>query len=166
VEELFKNLGIEWKILIAQAINFGILLFVLTKFVYKPITKVLDARAKTIEKVNKNADEMEKKLSDIAENEKMILQEARIKSNQIITAAEKTAKENADRISSEAEMRLKETLKNEKDNLAKERDRVMSDIKKDVGEIISAAIQKISTDSIDDKSRQRMVEEAKKSIQV
>ena len=42
--ELFGKLGIEWKLLLAQGLNFILLLIILRKFLYKPILKMLDER--------------------------------------------------------------------------------------------------------------------------
>ena len=50
MSELFSKLGIDWKLLIAQIINFLVLLFVLYKFAYRPILSMLEKRTKKIEK--------------------------------------------------------------------------------------------------------------------
>ena len=41
---MFETLGIQWVKLIAQTINFSIVLFVLWKFAYKPVFAMLEAR--------------------------------------------------------------------------------------------------------------------------
>ncbi len=46
--DLVHALGIQWSALIAQMVNFSILIFVLAKFVYKPVLKVIDDRRDTI----------------------------------------------------------------------------------------------------------------------
>lgn len=43
-----EALGIDPKLFIGQIINFLILLFILTKFAYKPIVKLLDDRRQKI----------------------------------------------------------------------------------------------------------------------
>ena len=45
-----EALGIDIKLLVVQIINFGILFFVLKKFLYTPILKLLDERKKEVEK--------------------------------------------------------------------------------------------------------------------
>lgn len=47
--ELFTNLGINGKLLFAQAANFLLVLFILQKFVFKRVLAFLEARQKTIE---------------------------------------------------------------------------------------------------------------------
>ncbi len=43
------KLGIEPKLILAQLVNFGIIMFVLTKLLYKPILSMLEKRRKKIE---------------------------------------------------------------------------------------------------------------------
>lgn len=47
--ELFNALGVDLKILFAQLVNFAILFFVLYKFAYKPLLKLIDDRKDMIE---------------------------------------------------------------------------------------------------------------------
>lgn len=57
--ELLSKLGVDWKLLIAQMVNFGILLTVLTYFVYKPLLNLLDARRERVAKAMKEAKRIE-----------------------------------------------------------------------------------------------------------
>ncbi len=60
--ELITKLGIDWKLLVAQIVNFTILLVVLYKFVYGPVLAMLEKRTKTIEKGLHDAKVSEEKL--------------------------------------------------------------------------------------------------------
>ena len=44
MEEIAKVFGIHWKLLAAQMVNFSIALFVLHRYVYKPIFAILEKR--------------------------------------------------------------------------------------------------------------------------
>ena len=46
--QLLSQLGIDWKLFLSQAVNFFILLLVLTFFVYKPLIKIVKERNKRI----------------------------------------------------------------------------------------------------------------------
>ena len=48
--DVFAKLGIDWKLLIAQAVNFGILFLVLRRFAYKPMLDFLENRSAQIDK--------------------------------------------------------------------------------------------------------------------
>jgi F-type H+-transporting ATPase subunit b len=48
MEEITKVFGIDWRLFIIQAINFGLVVFLLSKFLYKPILNVIEERRKII----------------------------------------------------------------------------------------------------------------------
>ena len=64
--ELLHSLGIDWRLFLAQLVNFTILLAILYRFLYKPILKLLRERTEQIDQGLKNAAEAEKKLATTA----------------------------------------------------------------------------------------------------
>jgi F-type H+-transporting ATPase subunit b len=89
---VFDSLGINLTYLIGQIINFGILLFVLTKFLYKPILKILDERAKKIAQGLKAAEEniQQKEKMDATKKEQMMQTRAEVE--KILAQAKQEAK--------------------------------------------------------------------------
>src|SRR3989338_11698691 len=65
--EILNQFGVNPILLLAQVVNFLILLLILKKFLYKPILKVLEERKKKIEESLKNTEEIEKKLQETNE---------------------------------------------------------------------------------------------------
>ena len=57
--ELFAAFGIDWKLLLAQSVNFLIVFGGLTYFLYKPLMRALAAREEKIAKGVKDAEEAE-----------------------------------------------------------------------------------------------------------
>lgn len=80
--------------IILQALNFGILLFVLTKFLYKPILKIIEQRA---QKIDQGLTAAEK---NIAEREKLELLKKQELKKAEITAAKivEVAKNEAEKV--------------------------------------------------------------------
>lgn len=60
-----EALGINWKILIGQLINFAILFFLLKRFAYKPFLSILEKRRTKIEEGIKKSEQAEKSLQEI-----------------------------------------------------------------------------------------------------
>ena len=75
--ELITKLGIDWKLLIAQVINFFILLFVLHRFAYRPILKMLKKRTDTIDKSLSDVKQIEKNLAESNQKKDELLRTAR-----------------------------------------------------------------------------------------
>lgn len=83
---------IELNQILFQALNFGILLFVLTKFLFKPILKILDDRSDRIEKGLKAAEKSIAAQEKLEEKKAAELAAAEKKANALIAAAKAESK--------------------------------------------------------------------------
>ncbi|MEI7809508.1 MAG: ATP synthase F0 subunit B, partial [Verrucomicrobiota bacterium] len=89
--ELLQTLGIQWTKLIPQLFNFGIVLWVLWKFAYKPVFTMLDARQKKIAEGIANADKIKVELAQTEAERQRILNQAGDVANQMIEQAREAA---------------------------------------------------------------------------
>lgn len=105
MEQLFTAFGIDGKLLIAQAVNFGVLFVALTYLLYKPTMKTLDERRAKVAKGVEDAEEAEKKLAeaDVTVGEK--LKGAESEAEGIVASAREAATGEKARIVKEAETR-------------------------------------------------------------
>lgn len=87
------GLGIDWKLLIAEIVNFAILLFLLKKFLYKPFTNILEQRRAKIEEGIKKSEDAEKSLQKIRSLADDIKYKSEQKAKEIIVNAEKKAQD-------------------------------------------------------------------------
>ena len=81
---VIETLGINGKLLLAQLINFGIVVFVMWRWVYKPLMKMMDERAKEIAGGLKNAKEAELQLSSASSEKEALLNAARAEAHAIL----------------------------------------------------------------------------------
>lgn len=158
--ELLHNLGIDWKLLLAQIVNFLVLLFVLYKFAYGPVLKLLNERTSKIEKGLKDAEDAGKKLSEMAEKEKEVLVEARKEAQEIITKAEAVAVKSKDEIMANAKQQSEKVFADAQKKIETERDKMMEDVKKQVAELVAMAAEKVIGEKIDDKKDRELIEKA------
>jgi F-type H+-transporting ATPase subunit b len=85
---LLAVLGIDWKIFIAQIVNFVIVLLVLWRFAYRPLVKILNERSKKIDQSLKDAAEIEKRLADVKNEQANLLASAQNQAQELIRQAE------------------------------------------------------------------------------
>ncbi len=90
-----EQLGIDPRLIIAQIVNFGIILFLLTKILYKPVLTFLEKRKKEIADGVAMAENMKVEEKKVLEKQEKILAEARKQAKAMIDDAKKTAKEEA-----------------------------------------------------------------------
>lgn len=111
MSELFEAFGVNWKLLLVQAVNFGLLLSVLTYFLYKPVLRIIDERQKKIAEGVKTAEEAARKLADAKMEGDGIVGTASREAEQLVAAARSRADEKGNEIVKAAEARANAVIK-------------------------------------------------------
>jgi F-type H+-transporting ATPase subunit b len=81
---LIHAFGLDWKLLITQVINFGLVLFVLWYFLYKPTMAMIDTRQKKIARGVEDADKAREERKNADKEKKQILSKANIEAVRIV----------------------------------------------------------------------------------
>jgi F-type H+-transporting ATPase subunit b len=89
--ELFNRLGIDISLLIAQIINFGLLLIILRKFVYAPIVARIEKDEHELRKAQELSKILEEKQRVFEVTKKKEVSEAKQRAQDIIEEAESIA---------------------------------------------------------------------------
>ena len=108
--ELVHQLGLDWKLLLSQGVNFLILLTVLTMLVYRPLSRLIEERRKKIEFGLMGAEEAEKRLKEIDRIKSEKIGEAEKIALNIVGESEKRGQKRFDEIVKIAEVRANEVL--------------------------------------------------------
>ena len=95
---------IEVNQILFQVLNFGLLLFVLTKFLFKPILNILDTRADRVQKGLAAAEKSLKEQEKLEERKAKELAEAEKKASAIISASRAESKKLASEIVAAAKL--------------------------------------------------------------
>ncbi len=129
--------------LIAQVLNFLILVYVLAKFAYKPVVRIMDERKNKIandldaaEKAKEEAEAVKAQYADKLANAK---QEAQA----IIDNARKTAQAAHDKIMAETKAEQDQVMASAKEAIALEKKKAMDDIRTQVISLSMIAASKI-----------------------
>jgi F-type H+-transporting ATPase subunit b len=160
MDALVQTFHIDLKLLIAQIINFTIVLFVLYKFAYKPILKAMNERSGKIEKGLKDAEEAFKKLRETEEKEKELLAKARQDAQVILETAEKSALKNKEELLLEAKKKSDEIVANTQKQLEDEKRKMLSEIKSEIADLVVAATGKIIDEKLDSSKDNEIIEKA------
>lgn len=162
--DILKDFGIQPTLLLAQIVNFLIILFLLKKFFYKPITRVLEDRKKRIEESLKNADLIEEKLAKTQEQSAQIIKDAQNNAQELIREAKKHAQEIVDTASKQAKASMEESVKNAQSMIEAEKQKAIEAVKEDTIHITAAVIKKVLGKSMSTSARDAMTKEAAKEM--
>ncbi len=150
---------------IVVLINFGIMLWILNRFLFKPIGKILDERSAQIkQELEQSEEHLSQAEADRAEA-KRILTQARAESQ----AAVSRAMDQAEQFKRELELKIRadaETFK-AKAQLALESERkaVLDHLRQEASQVAMVGAEKILEDVLDDAMRQRLKQAALLQIQ-
>jgi len=150
--EALEGLGIDWKLLVAQIINFLILLFLLRFFLYKPIVNILSQRKEKIAKGIKDAEEAAERLNKASKESREILTQASLESEKIIKSAKQDMEEQTQKQIEQTKLKAQQILKLSREQAAKEQEKIVVQAKREITDLavtISEKVMEIKVDKND-----------------
>ncbi len=135
--------GVHWKLLVIQMINFAVLLVLLERFVYRPLLKVLDERAKKVADAMREADETKVLRSRATAEREAIILNAREEANTLATNVRAAADEKALGILHDAQARAEAALHDARIRAEGERVETLRAAEKEIAKLALLGAEKI-----------------------
>lgn len=149
MDSFIETFHIDWKIIIAQAINFGVVLAVFYFFALKPIKKVMKERTERIEKGLSDANHHAQVLELTQKESEEILSKVRAQGHELWKEAKEEAETKKQKMLEEAKVEVQSMLDNTKKILESEKARILDEAKVEVVSLVVRATEKILEDDID-----------------
>ncbi len=110
MDQIISTFGIDWKLLLAQSINFVLLLAVLSYFLYKPVVSMLNTRQEMAKKAVADAHAAEKALNEIESTRTEKIQLAEKDAQEMVARAKASTDESRVAVLKEAAARAENVL--------------------------------------------------------
>ena len=162
--ELLKNLGVDGPKLIAQLINFGIVLLVLWKFAYKPVLEMLETRRQKIAKSMDEAEQIKAELAETQAERDKVMAEANQKAEKLITDAKEAAKQVGKAEGERAVKQAEEIIRKAREATEADRERMMAELKAEIGRLVVETTAKVSGKVLTTEDQQRLIDETNKEL--
>lgn len=143
MEQIISVFGINWKLLLIQGVNFGLLLFVLHRYLYKPILSMIDMRRLKIERAIKHAEQAEAELGEAEAEKASILRSAVEKGDEMIGAAKKRAETEEHNIVKDAHRKAVHLLNEAERRTAREHEEMLQKTEREVARMVVLGVEKI-----------------------
>ena len=143
MEELIRNFGIDWKLLVAQVVNFAILFFLLKKFAYGPVLEILRKRRDEIKKGIEMRAEAEKTLGEVGEIKAKTAQQAEMDALALVAHAEETAGKRTEEIVNDATARGEALVAEAKQKATKEVEKMTEAVTREAEILVRDGIAKV-----------------------
>ncbi|MBI4049425.1 MAG: F0F1 ATP synthase subunit B [Candidatus Doudnabacteria bacterium] len=163
-EGVLGTLGINWRLFIAQLINFGIILYIFWRWIVRPLGKTLTDRQARIEQGLRNATAMDEERKKFEEQKVQDLRKIRTEADQIIRSATDTATKMKQEIIHEAQSQTDKLVDQTRQSLAAEKEQMLREVKTEVATLVVTASEKILRSKLDPRKDHELINESLKSI--
>ena len=164
--ELLTKLGIDWRLLIAQLVNFTILLAVLYRFLYKPVLKLLHDRSQKIEQGLKNAEAVEVRLKEAAALYETKTREARAEVAKILEATKKEADAMRGELAGSAQKEAEKIVEAGRTRLAVEKAKIMHEAEAELADLVAHATEHVLGQAMTPEIDKKLIEEAVRKVRM
>lgn len=139
MNELIHKLGIDWRLLIANAVTFLIVVWILKRYAFKPILRVLDERRRLAEKTVTDQKEAEAVRHSADEQHTEIVREARQQAGEIMVHARADADGLIEREKHAAQKMSQQIQTQAAAEARRERERIMAAARAELANVVVEA---------------------------
>ncbi len=155
---------IEPSVVIYAIVNFLILVAVLTKFLYKPIIKMMDDRQKSIDTA---LDEAQKAKEAVAGTEERIaaqLAEARNEADAILEKARAKAEQSKTEILAEARSAAEQMRSDAAKEIQQEKEQALADLKGQIADLALLATERLLAEQLTESQKHSLMDQYVKDV--
>jgi F-type H+-transporting ATPase subunit b len=164
ITQIFSNFGVTWPKFIAQVILFLLVYWVLNKYAFGPVLKMLNERRRRIEEGQHNAEKIKKQLAEA----ELRYQEVLRKANEEATKLLEQARSSSDAIS---QKQLQQAIKDAEgiiakaqDTIVQERNKMIYEVKKEMVGLVVNTTAKVVGKVLTPEDQKRLSEETVKQL--
>jgi len=155
----FASLGINLPLLVVFIINFIILFILLRLFLYKPVLRMLDERAKRIKEGMELAEASKKEYEQAKSEVQKQMEKGRQEAQALIAQALQTGERLKEESREEALKQAQGIIDRTRAELESERQKMMDSLRKEFVDIAISAAEKVIRETLDKERHRKLIEE-------
>lgn len=161
MESIINTFHIDYKIIIAQIFNFGIVFVVLYIYALKPLSKLMKERSEKIEKGINDAKSNAEILTNTKAEYEEVLAKARKEADKIFQDGKKEAESKKTLMLEKAKEEVAIMIEGGKKNLENEKLKIIGEAKEEIASISIKIAEKILSSKIDGSFDEKTMKELK-----
>jgi F-type H+-transporting ATPase subunit b len=151
-------------LMIWTIIVFGITLFVLWKFAFGPIQKIIDERRTRIRQALEEADHARSEARKLLEEHRELRARARGEGEEILAEARRVADSMRERVREETEADRQRRLEETRKQVEAETQRALEEIRAEIANLALVAAERVTRQALDRPEQRRLIDEAIKDL--
>lgn len=158
------KLGINPTLILFQVINFFVLMFILKKFLYKPILSMFDKRKENVEKTEALRQELDKEKNALGDEKAKLLSEAKEEANTLLTDVHKQTEEIRRRAEDDARKQAEHIIERAEEQTSALEAQLRQELTEDAKKTALSVAEKVLRDTITDQQRAQILEQTAKEF--
>ncbi len=162
--EVLGKIGFDWQVALANLVNFIVIFFVLRKFAWGPIQKVISERQSKIDQGLEDAERAKGELLMAEEIKSKKIDEAKAEANRAIGDAQNKA-DGIMASAKEESLAMRESILKEAENdAAIKKNSVYGEVEKEFGNLVLAGMEKVLKENMNPEMQKSYIEKSLKSF--
>ena len=159
-----SELGIDWRMLIAQLISFSIVFFVLWRFAYKPVFAMFEARRQKIAEGLANAEKIKAQLAKTENDRQAVLTQAGEMADKMIEEARAAAARVREVETQKAIAAAEQIIAKAREATTQDHARMLAELKREVGRLVVQTTTTVTGKILTAEDQRRLAEETEKQL--
>jgi F-type H+-transporting ATPase subunit b len=152
-------LGLNLPGLIAQLVNFAILLVVLRLFLWKPVMRMIQERKERIEAGLRASEQAQQAASESHEESRRALEEARSEGRDLIARAQETANRVRTDMEEQARREADQIVARAREEIERERQQAVQTLRAEFADLTVLAAERVVGQSLDRQAHQQLIDD-------
>ncbi len=153
------ELGLNIPLLVAQVINFFIVLLVLRLFLYKPVLAMLDRRAQRVREGVEAAEQSKERATQAEQEVAQQLEQARQQGQTLVAQAQEASNRIQEEARAQARRDAETLLERARSEIQLERDQAIGELRREFADLTVSAAEKVIGQSLDRQAHRRLIDE-------
>jgi len=164
ITEILSKFGVDWPHFIAQLILFLIVYFVLNRFAFAPLLKVLEERRKRIEEGQLNAEKIKKQLAEAELRYQEVLRKANDDAQVMLDESRKNNEAFSQREMEKAVKESASIVERARHEITSERNRMVDEVRREMVSLVVKTTAQVAGKILTHEDQKRLSEEAAKEL--
>jgi F-type H+-transporting ATPase subunit b len=163
-ERIVTTFGVDWPHLLAQVVSFCIVCFILYRFAYRPVLRMLEMRRQQIAQGLANAEQIKTELARTEAQRLEVMTQANAQANKIIEEARATASRLQEQEAQKAIAVAEQIVARAREATAQDYARMLAELKREVGRLVVQTSATVVGKILTPEDQRRLAEETAKEL--
>jgi F-type H+-transporting ATPase subunit b len=152
-------LGFNLPALVAQIVNFTILLLLLRLFLWKPILRLLDERKRRIEEGLQRSEQAATAAAESEQEARRVVEQARAEAREVVSRTQETAERLRVELEQNARAQAEQIVARAREEIELEREQAIQQLRAEFAGLTIRAAERVVGQALDRQAHQRLIDE-------